>query len=191
MIRPTGNLESVKSEKNSPRKSNLAEDNPTETQSSNVLRYVRRPRPNSASTQRRSGLEYSYNVHQGTLGRRFSLIPSFPDTEWELQSCLQCAEQTDTADQKHDGMSGSAAIAIPVEVCGGAAQKQDGEGVCQTQHPEALWLCSADLTENRSHLERHCWKRHWRCIVKLMEKPVSFGRHCVCVLRTPRKTDLI
>lgn len=79
----------------------------------------------------------------------------------------------------------------PVEVCGGAAQKQDGEGVCQTQHPEALWLCSADLTENRSHLERHCWKRHWRCIVKLMEKPVSFGRHCLCVLRTPRKTDLI
>lgn len=106
MIRPTGNLESVKSEKNSPRKPNLAEDSPTETQSSNVLRYVRRPRPNSASTQRRSGLEYSYNVHQGTLGRRFSLIPSFPDTEWELQSCLQCAEQTDTADQKHDGMSG-------------------------------------------------------------------------------------
>lgn len=106
MIRPTGNLGSVKSLKNCPRKPNPVENSPTETQSSNVLRYVRRPRPNSATTQRCSGLEYSYNVHQGALGRRFSLIPSFPDTEWELQSCLQCSEQTDTADQKHDGMSG-------------------------------------------------------------------------------------
>lgn len=153
MIRPTGNLESVKSEKNSPRKSNLAEDSPTETQSSNVLRYVRRPRPNSASTQRRSGLEYSYNVHQGTLGRRFSLIPSFPDTEWELQSCLQCAEQTDTADQKHDGMSGE-----------------------HLRPLLSLWKFAGEPPKNK--MEKGS-VRH------------SIQRHCGCVVRTSRKTDLI
>lgn len=155
MIRPTGNLGSVKSLKNSPRKPNPVENSPTETQSSNVLRYVRRPRPNSATTQRCSGLEYSYNVHQGALGRRFSLIPSFPDTEWELQSCLQCSEQTDTADQKHDGMSGEhlRPLLSLWKFAGEPPKKQGREGFCQTQHPEAVWLCSADLTENRSHID--------------------------------------
>lgn len=155
MIRPTGNLGSVKSLKNSPRKPNPVENSPTETQSSNVLRYVRRPRPNSATTQRCSGLEYSYNVHQGALGRRFSLIPSFPDTEWELQSCLQVlrTDRHGRPEAWRDERWASATIVVPVEVCRGAAQKQGREGFCQTQHPEAVWLCSADLTENRSHID--------------------------------------
>lgn len=153
MIRPTGNLESVRSSKKSPRKPNPTEKSPAETESSNVLRYVRRPRPTSASTERRSGLEYSYNVHQGALGRRFSLIPSFPDTEWELQSCLKCSEQTDTANEKHDGMSGEYLRPLL-----------------------SLWKFAGEPPKNK---EEKGTVRH------------SIQRHCGCVVRTSRKTDLI
>lgn len=155
MIRPTGNLGSVKSLKNSPRKPNPVENSPTETQSSNVLRYVRRPRPNSATTQRCSGLEYSYNVHQGGA-RPEVLADPLVSGHGVGATVLPPVLRTDRHGRPEawrDERWASATNVVPVEVCRGAAQKQGREGFCQTQHPEAVWLCSADLTENRSHID--------------------------------------
>jgi hypothetical protein len=150
MVMPSGNVTSEHSRRTRFNKPHEFKHSVKDAKEPKVVRYVRRTRPQSASSQRQFGLEYSYNA-LNTVRRRFSLIPSFPDTEWELDSCLQCSEQKDSNEGKHDGISGE-----------------------HLRPLLSLWKFVGDRkkTEDKGSVKN------------------SIQRHCGCVVRTSRRSDL-
>ena len=158
MVWPTGNMKPQGSTKPPYHHHQVSEAKPVSdtepVDPGNVVRYVRKARPRSATHHDHYGLEYSYNNLGAPRGRRFSLIPSFPDTEWELESCLKCSKETepDPTDEKHDGMSG--------------------------EHLRPLLSLWKIASEKRTSPEKGSVRQ-------------NIQRHCGCVVRTSRRTDLM